>query len=274
MVAVALIVPGTFATQPPPPLRASAPPPAATRVVTDSFATAPHCDQPAPTTVAGKGVLLVGNSIALEIQACFSRILATRGYRVLDAVEVGASFCDSLPELRQRVRAGERPPIVVIYSLLAPLSPGGARQGRDDATLTDTWIRDLHDVVTLYADVGSRIFLVPPPLSPDETGEDPLAPRLREIAALRPDRVAVLDAHRFIRDPAGTYQWRMPCLVGEPGCSEGSVPVRSLADALHLCARTAIESTKCGPERSGGGRRVASGLAVELLAKLDARQVR
>ena len=77
--------------------------------------------------------------------------------------------------------------------------------------------------------------------------------------------MTVIDGGLFLRDAAGVYQWRMPCLPGgEPGCDpDGTIGVRWV-DGFHFCTFTDWDGHSCLPENGGGERRVGTAIARQI----------
>ena len=104
-----------------------------------------------------------------------------------------------------------------------------------------------------------------------------MRPALRRRACLAcqdPAHITILDAGLFLRDDAGQYQWRMPCLAGETGCaSNHTVGVRWL-DGFHFCTDPNFVNLglECPNATSRAGeRRAAAAIAMGLVASLRDR---
>ena len=90
-------------------------------------------------------------------------------------------------------------------------------------------------------------------------------PDFQVLAAQDPDRITVVDAGVFIRDTAGAYQWRMPCLPGgEAGCDPDKTVAVRWVDGFHFCSDPAWDGTNCDDLHGGGERRVAAAIAAVL----------
>ena len=279
LAAAVLVAPVVAARVLSPPIKIATSPASQTLTVTDEYARLSTCDRPVVRQPAVGEVLLIGNSVADEIDECLGEVLAMSRYRLRSEARTGEALCDMLPRLASEVRNGDRPPYVVIYALKAGFSICWVRHGTEEPAVTDTWMQDLALVVNLYLNVGSHVFLVPPAPKAGTTGEDVLAPRFAQLAATFPGRVDVLDIHRFIRDRRGGYQLRMPCVNGaEPGCQGEAVQVRLALDGgSHFCTAAdegAPAEGACPVENAGGVRRVAAGFAAVLVPALDALRVR
>jgi peptidoglycan/LPS O-acetylase OafA/YrhL len=270
-----LVAPVAAARAPAPPIEIAIGPSTEVPTVSDEYARVPTCNRPVRPQPVRAEVLLIGNSVADEIDECLGEVLSAGGFRLRSEAQAGEALCDVLPRLTREVRDGDRPKYVVIYALKAGYSICWARHGTAEPAVTDTWMQDVSLVLGLYLDAGSHVFLVPPAPKAGTTGEDVLAPRFAQLAAAFPGRVDVLDAHRFIRDRTGAYQMWVPCVaVGEPGCNGGAVQVRLALDGgSHFCAAAdhgAPAEGACPPGDAGGVRRVAAGFAAALLPAVDA----
>jgi peptidoglycan/LPS O-acetylase OafA/YrhL len=253
---------------------AAAGPTLQTRAVTSAYTAAPRCDTPAsaapvPTSQI-KTILVLGNSVAGEPASCLADILGRRGYRVSNGSHSGAAICDFFPYLKTGlVDPSSRPDAAILFGQPIAITP--CMHGLSGSALNKKWLADTRTATDLLLNLGIDVLLVPPIPAAGHRGEDRLAPRLRELAAAQPGRLAVLDAGVFLRDTAGVYQWAMPCISGgEPGClANGTVQVRLVIDGgVHLCTLEVIggASSGCPTEDSGGERRAASALAIEILS--------
>jgi hypothetical protein len=256
---------------------AAASPSPQTTAVTSAYAASPRCDTGASSTPSQTGrvtkILILGNSVAGEPASCLADILGRRGYSVSNGSHSGAAICDFFPFIKSGlVDASARPDAVILFGEPVAITP--CVHGLSGSALEKKWVADTRTATELLLSRGIDVLLVPPIPAAGHRGEDPLAPRLRQLAAGHTGRVAVLDAGVFLRNTAGVYQWTMPCLPsGEPGCgangiAHGTVQVRLIIDSgVHLCTLEVFggASSGCPTEDSGGERRAAAALAVQIL---------
>ena len=245
--------------------------PAAAEVieVTNAYEAAPRCDAPASEPVQPSKNLVVqfeGNSIAGEVIPCLSSILAARGIELVTTHSADFLECTAGPGIDAQIR--DKHPIAAVLFIYTA----------NNRKCAQDWRRSIDSLIALYRQNGMHVFLAPSvpfvPGSPRESelANGPLeeAEYYRAVAASNPEHISMLDAGTFLRDGAGVYQWRMPCLPeGEAGCDEqGTVGVRWL-DGLHFCTDPDFRANGCGADEfKAGERRVAAAIAEQLLPVL------
>jgi peptidoglycan/LPS O-acetylase OafA/YrhL len=231
--------------------------------VTARYAQAPRCDGPPASQRLALSrhirVELVGNSIAQEIKPCLASILKPDG-ATLESLIIGFKPCASVRTVQDRVRnPATRPAAVILFALDAGYCAG--------------------PYVRVWQAAGIHIYLVPvvPPVpgSSVQRGIFASAPATetayyQTLASQDPAHITVLDAGTFLRDGAGQYLWRMPCLAGEAGCgSNHTVGVR-WHDGFHFCTDPGFgKQLRCPNAGSRAGeRRAAAAVAAGLLPSL------
>jgi hypothetical protein len=230
--------------------------------VTARYAQAPRCDgSPASHRLAlGRQIRveLVGNSIAQEISACLASILNTDGAKLESLILNGFQPCDSVRTVQDQVRSPANRPAAVIFFALDVSGCAGP-------------------FVRVWKAAGIHIYLVPPvppvPGSTVQRGIFAAAPateaaNYQTLASQDPAHITVLDAGTFLRDGAGRYLWRMPCLAGEAGCSSNRTVGVRWQDGFHFCSDPA-HLLPCPKASSRAGvRRAAASVAAGLLPSL------
>jgi peptidoglycan/LPS O-acetylase OafA/YrhL len=264
-VAVVLLVPAL--TLPSVQLAPAVPSSKATALVAARYATAPHCtggsQHPAPL-VKGRilRVQLVGNSIAVEIASCLSRLLAARGATLTTVAHVGFPVCDLLDELRQSLRnPATRPDVSLLFA--GPLVD-------PKCGATAQWSAAARSAINLWKQAGVHADLVndvPPAGTKAQDATDTLDP---VFARRDPSHIGVLDASAYLDDDHGLFQQQMPCLPrGEPGCANHLIAVRDPVDHNHFCSsRDWQGATECPATAQGGDRRVAAAIVASLASSL------
>jgi peptidoglycan/LPS O-acetylase OafA/YrhL len=264
-VAVVLLIPAL--TLPSIQLAPAVPASKATALVTARYTTAPHCtdtsQHPAPL-VKGRvlRVQLVGNSLAVEITSCLSRLLAARGATLTTVTHIGYPLCDQLDSLRQSLRdPATRPDISVLFTA-ASSDPNCGASG--------PWPVAVGDAINLWKHAGVHIYLalnVPAAGSKAKDISNMIDPG---IARRDPSHVGVLDASAYLLDDHGIAQAQMPCLPkGEPGCANHLIAVRDPLDHVHFCSsRDWQGATECPASAQGGDRRVAAAIVASLASSL------
>ena len=273
-VAVVLLVPAlTFPAVGAPPTTGGTS--ASAVAVTARYANAPRCDSNAGQAPIAPGrtvrVQLVGNSIAQEVRPCLGAILASRGAELEGVSPYGFNLCLILSDVEKQVtNPRTRPDVAVWFAFDAhdPLCGPHA-----------TWRTPVQRLIKIWKAAGVKIVLVPavPLVRRGSAARTPGAHPDREatfynsLARKDPANITVMDAGGFLRDQAGIYQWRMPCLPGEPGCSKNNTVGVRWTDGFHYCTdpNFAADLNACRrPSDQGGERRVAAGLAAALLPHL------
>jgi peptidoglycan/LPS O-acetylase OafA/YrhL len=246
--------------------------------VTREYGAAPRCDNAAPAAPISPGrqlrVQLVGNSIAEEVRSCLGTILQARGAILEGVSPFGFDLCLIIPAVEKQLANPKTRPNVAIWFALDALDP--------DCGPKATFETPVLRLLKAWKADGVHVFLVPaipPVLASASAGPDRNLyhyPDLRfynAVARRDPTGITVLDAGTYLRSEAGVYQWRMPCLPGEPGCSaDDTVGVR-WTDGFHYCtyAPFGAEHNDCpSPQYQAGERRAAAGLASALLPKMTA----
>jgi hypothetical protein len=241
--------------------------------VSRAYAKVPRCDNSQgirPSQDArGLKVQLFGNSVAVEAKSCLAAIVKAHGATFESVVHSGRAPCHILPRLRKQVENPATRPDVAIFSA-AIINVEDSCQPE----LAD-WLVQVHAALDIWAAAGVHVYLVP--LVPNVPGTgDPLptegapfvptqAPEFQAISEQDPAHITMVDAGLFIRDSKDTYQWRMPCVAGkEKGCdTDHSVGVRWV-DGFHFCSDPNWDGHSCAPVDSGGERRVAAAIALQI----------
>ncbi|MEX2100856.1 MAG: acyltransferase [Acidimicrobiia bacterium] len=243
----------------------SAPPSAAVKV-TEGYAGAPRCDGPSGTPVVpGKKILiqLEGNSIAGELRSCLAAIFESRGATFETVNPPDFFICREVPAIQDQARA-TRPDAAILFLFVA----GDTRCG-------DPWHAPVDKLVATWKAVGTHVFLVPSvPFAPGSPKEQDLGPGplleaeyYRKLADADPEHITYVDAGVFLRDSAGTYLWRMPCLAGgEAGCdAQNTVGIR-FTDGFHYCTDPDYAAHGCiGAEHQAGERRASAAVAAAIV---------
>jgi len=246
---------------------------ASTVAVTARYASAPRCDNTGAATPIARGqhlqVQLVGNSIAQEIRPCLGTILNSRGTTLEGVTPYGFSLCGILPDVqKQLTNPRTKPDVAVWFALDAPDPACGPNA---------TWRTPVQRVVKIWKAAGVHIFLVPAPAPvtagapAGKLGSSSDRVYYNSLARQDPANITVLDAGSFLRDEGGRYQWRMPCLPREPGCSTNHTVGVRWTDGFHDCTDPAFAAQKnaCpSPSDQAGERRAAAGLASGLVTRL------
>ena len=245
-----------------------APPPGAASV-TAAYATAPRCDvvvEEADAGLGGMRVQIVGNSLTTEIRPCLEEVLAQRGVDLVTVDAPGFLLCDEADAIEaQALAPATRPDVAVLFVFVAYDDRCGSPWHATVDRLVATWLAN-----------GIDVLLVPTVPSPEggstefNSGAELEVEHYRVLAAANPGRVEVVDAGRYLRNPDGTYVWRMPCVAGgEPGCREdGTVGVR-FVDGIHFCTNPAYATQGCiDPADAAGERRATAAVAESVLARL------
>jgi hypothetical protein len=238
-----------------------------TALVAARYATAPHCTGPvghAAPLVKGRTlrVQLVGNSIAVEITTCLTKLLAARGATLTTVTKVGYPLCDLLDSLRQSLRnPADRPDVTLLFA--GPLVD-------PKCGATAQWSAAVRVALTLWKQAGVHTYLVndvPPAGTKVQDDTNLMDPGL---ARHDPSHVGVLDASAYEKDDLGISQQQMPCLPGgEPGCANHVIAVRDPVDHAHFCSsRDWQGATECPDAAQGGDRRVAAAIVASLVASL------
>jgi peptidoglycan/LPS O-acetylase OafA/YrhL len=237
------------------------------------YATAPRCDDPAaaaaPPLAGELLVQLEGNSIAGEVSDCLRTILSERGVALERVDPPDFLLCRDLPAIEEQVRdPATRPDAGVIFLFAAYDDRCGL-----------PWYDKVEDLLDVYRRYDVHAYLVPTvPMVPG--GRDDLAPGplqeydyYRQVAEARPDEATFIDAGRYMRDTAGQYRWRMPCVSPEePGCDGSATVGVRFIDGLHFCTDPDFAAHGCqGAQHQAGERRVAAGIAEPLLQDLETR---
>ena len=235
--------------------------------VTRTYGAAPRCDtsltpQAPLRPDRAVRVFLAGNSIAEEVTECLGQILQANGATLVASASHAIAICDLVaPSEAAVAERSTQPDVGILFST----------QLNRTACAQETSVAEgVHQVVEVWRKAGMRSFLSPfpaPALSVDPPGT--LVPGILREVKRHPDEVSFVDAGIYIRDAAGVYQWRMPCLPGgEPGCAaDGTIGVRH-PDTGHFCSDGAWLGGPCAPEVAGGQRRVAAALAEAILEVL------
>jgi hypothetical protein len=239
-----------------------------TALVAARYATAPHCTGPvehAAPLVKGRilRVQLVGNSIAVEITTCLTKLLAARGATLTTVTKVGYPLCDLLDSLRQSLRnPADRPDVSVLFA--GPLVD-------PKCGATAQWPAAVRVALTLWKQAGVHTYLV--------NDVPPAGTKLQDLTDLQdpglaqhdPSHVGVLDASAYLHDDNGLFQQQMPCLPkGEPGCANQVIAVRDPIDHDHFCSsRDWQGATECPATAQGGDRRVAAAIVASLANSLS-----
>jgi len=264
-VAVVLLVPAL--TLPSIQLAPAVPSSKNTALVAARYATAPHCTGPvehAAPLVKGRilRVQLVGNSIAVEITTCLTKLLAARGATLTTVTKVGYPLCDLLDSLRQSLRnPADRPDVTLLFA--GPLVD-------PKCGATAQWPAAVRVALTLWKQAGVHTYLV--------NDVPPAGTKLQDLTDLQdpglaqhdPSHVGVLDASAYLHDDNGLFQQQMPCLPkGEPGCANQVIAVRDPIDHDHFCSsRDWQGATECPATAQGGDRRVAAAIVASLANSL------
>lgn len=240
--------------------------------VTASYAAAPQCDGvPAQPIASGRllRVQLEGNSIAGEVRPCLSKILAARGVALQGVNAPGFLLCQEVPAIKRRVQNPKTHlDAVILFTFVA----NGGHCDRP-------WEETVDRLIKIWKAAGIHVFLAASvPYVPGTQPADAVAKGLvddaahyQKLAAADPEHITTIDAGAYIRDGAGNYVWRMPCLPGgEPGCdAQHTVGVR-WPDGFHYCTAPDFAANGCvGTEHQGGERRVSSAIAAGLLPALE-----
>ena len=240
--------------------------------VSARYANAPRCDKDAGASPNASGrpfrVQLVGNSIAQESRPCLEKILRARGAELGGTSPFGFSLCILIPDVKKEVDNPRTRPDVAVWFALANYYDTGCGPNRK-------WQETVRTLVAMWKAAGVHVFLVPAISGVAGAGytNDPHADErlYKSMARKDPKNITVLDAGAFIRDDKGVYQWRMPCVDGEAGCSKNHTVGVRWTDGFHYCADPAFGSRHdvCpSPKDQAGERRVASGLAEALMTSL------
>jgi len=239
--------------------------------VTARYASAPRCDGHTGSTPIAPGrnlrVQLVGNSIAQEARACLGTILGARGATLGGVSPYGFSLCGIIPDVqRQLANPQTKPEVAIWFAVNAPDPSCGVNAKPLTA---------VQRLIKIWKAAGVHVFLVPAIGLVSTRSGNPNSDRsyYQSLEAHDPANITVLDAGTYLRDESGLYQWRMPCLPREPGCSTNHTVGVRWTDGLHYCADPAFATHQNAcPQASdqAGERRVASGLASALLPKLRA----
>ena len=278
-----LVVPAlTFASTVPPP---KVKPTKQSEEVADTYKTVPRCDgkltTPRPDRVgvpprepAGDKpiVQLVGNSIAIEVAPCLAKIVENHGGAFESVSGAAQQACSFLPTIREQLANPETRPTVAVWFTFDWYYLVNSCNG--------DWKQAPQEAIRIYAEAGVHLYLVSPPpritpspipgvLQFEKDGVVVDAPaqtaEFQAWAAQNPEHVTWVDAGLFIRDATGAYQYRMPCLhKNEVGCAEdGTIGVR-FTDEFHFCSDPTYDGINCPPEHSGGQRRVAAAIALQI----------
>ncbi len=248
----------------PPPGRAAA-------VVTTEYSRSPRCDGPKGAGSATPGSKLLiqveGNSILREVYPCLGTTMSSRGVALETVTDPkGFLICRDVAPIEAQA-ARTHPDAAILFLFVAY-----------DNRCGDPWHRPIDQLVAFWKAHGTHVYLIPSvPIV--KGGRDDLAPGplleasyYASLAAADPSHVTVLDGGKFLRDSAGQYLWRMPCLPGgEPGCdSTDTVGVR-FVDGLHFCTDPGYAAHGCiGAEHQAGERRAAASIASGLIPSLQA----
>jgi peptidoglycan/LPS O-acetylase OafA/YrhL len=264
-VAVVLLVPAL--TLPSIQLAPSVPSSKNTALVAARYATAPHCDagpEHPPPLVKGRilKVQLFGNSIAVEIASCLSKLLEARGATLTTVMHVGFPVCDLLDPLRQSLRNQVTRPDVSLLFAGPVVDPTCGAAGQ--------WPAEVRNAANIWKPAGVYAYLVP--------DVPPAGTKLQDItdvfdpgfARKDPSHFGLLDASAYMQDDRGISQQQMPCLPrGEPGCANHLVAVRDPVDHAHFCSSREWQGlTECPTDAQGGDRRVAAAIVASLAASL------
>jgi peptidoglycan/LPS O-acetylase OafA/YrhL len=248
---------------------------ASAAAVTARYAIAPRCDSNAGSTSIAPGrhlqIQIVGNSIAQEVRPCLGAILNARGATLGGVTPYGFSLCGILPDVQRQVtNPRTKPDAAIWFALDAPDPVCGSHA---------TWKTPVQRVMKIWEAAGVHVFLVPAiapvtnsvPVSQAEKSSDPERAYYESLARRDPANITVLDAGTFLRDEQGLYQWRMPCLPHEPGCSANHTVGVRWTDGFHYCTDPAFAAQQNACPRASdqaGERRAATGLASGLLTRL------
>lgn len=241
-------------------------PPVSSEAVTATYAGGPRCDgpQPSPATAAkAVHVEVAGNSLAVEILPCLRTILAAHGARIDSAATVATGICDQLPRARTQIRRSH-PTVAVLFALPFYFTRCSEKQ---------SWTSQVQSALTMFKQAGVPAYLAPALPKAGMSAADATAASYTTLVQRAPAASALIDAGLFLRDQTGRYQWRMPCVRGEAGCSRSeTLPVRNPIDrGVHFCADPAWQDGPCASGFAGGERRVAAAIAIQILAALRSR---
>lgn len=254
-------------------------PAAGAAAVTAEYAVAPRCDLAVDDSgdgsdrddgLDGLRVQIIGNSLTTEIRPCLGEVLDQRGVDLVSVDAPGFLLCDEAERIEEQATArATRPDVAVLFVFAAYDDRCGSPWHATIDRLVATWLAN-----------GTEVLLVPTVPAPQggrtefNDGARLELEHYQTLAAANPGRVAVGDAGRYIRDPDGTYLWRMPCVdPGEPGCrDDGTVGVR-FVDGIHFCTNPGYATEGCiDPADAAGERRVTAAVAEVALARL--REIR
>lgn len=255
-------------------------------LVSNAYRQAPHCDgtEPKDEKLAGMRVLLVGNSVANEIEECLEAVLDRHGAPMVSIAENATKICELADQARRQFKdARTRPNIVIVFyvQIYEGCSPPNDQRAY------------MEELLEVWEDYPVQTYLVPFVPAPEEeavpvAGSEgsnynaamvefwlkwhaDMVPLYESLAAKQPERITVLDAGKYLRDDGGRLRWRMPCISqNEPECDAGGqLVVRFPADGVHFCSYPAWDGGVCPPNYEGGRRRVVSAIAEPLLKSGD-----
>ena len=236
--------------------------------VTAEYAAAPRCDLVVGSDpmLEGLRVQIIGNSLTTEVRPCLDEVLGQRGVDLVSVDTPGFLLCDEVGRIEQQALAPEtRPDVAVLFVFVAYDDRCGA-----------PWHATVDRLVAMWLANDIEVLLVPTVPSPEggrtefNGGAQLEVDHYRSLAAANPGRVEVVDAGRYLRNPDGTYVWRMPCVAGgEAGCREdGTVGVR-FVDGIHFCTNPGYATQGCiDPADAAGERRATAAIGEVLLARL------
>ncbi|HEX3456207.1 MAG TPA: acyltransferase, partial [Gaiellaceae bacterium] len=242
---------------------------------TAAYASGARCDDTVkslsklPAGTAPK-IELFGNSVGVEVTECLGKIVHARGGTLETVTHSGRAPCLLMDDLRSQVAdPATRPDIAIFSAAIIHTEP--------DCTKGDNfWLDQVNEALDIWRQAGVKVYLVPvvanvagtEPKPPDDVNWSVPTqhPEFDQLSAADPTNVGIIDAGIFLRDAAGVYQWRMPCLPGgEPGCddSDHTIGVRWV-DGFHFCTDPHWNGHSCVPEDAGGERRAAAAIARQI----------
>ena len=276
------------------PVPDDAPPPAPGNqvegtLVSNAYRQAPHCDdaEKRDEKLSGMRVLLVGNSVADEIEECLGTLLNRHGAEMESIAENATKICELADKARRHFAgAGSRPNVVIVFYV--QIYEGCAASEESHRAY-------LEELLEVWEDQPIHTYLVPFVPAPEEEAvpvsrpegsnynstmvefwlkwHANMVPLYESLAAGQPERITVVDAGKYLRDDEGRLRWRMPCISpDEPECDAGGqLVVRFPVDGVHFCTYPGWDGGVCHPDHEGGRRRVVSAIAEPLLDSRDGR---
>ncbi len=178
-------------------------------------------------------VLLYGDSLTWEARNAFTALLSDAGATVVVRAFGGTSICDWFSYMATDVQQFDPEVTVVDFSGddFTPCITARAPPGSSIQSVAAAYRTDALQAAGILTSRGGRVIFAADPVtywSPDRTMQNMYA----GLPGAFPGS-SFVDAGEAVT-LGGNFTWTMPCLPGEPGCSNGSVVVRA-PDGIHFC---------------------------------------